>query len=288
MEYNHVHHNANNAQGCGGPVGIWAYGSRNITIQFNEVDHMHVANWGQQCDVGAYDFDSHVFDSVMQYNYSHDNDGPGWLLHGNASNNTVRYNISVNDGLKNGPSAILNINGGGLSRVYNNIAIGPAAGFALAAYSYLPGSQVVNNIFITTQLDSFGRWFGGGPFPGADISNMDIRNNLYFNTVPGVAIRFTNNSFSLADWQAQGHELNTVIGDPRLLTAISSIMAAHDIVWEPTQHTGPQPAPADEKLRAGSPALGAGVAITNNGGRDYWGNAIGSPPNIGAYNGPPQ
>jgi len=198
MEYNHAHHNANNAQGCGGPVGIWADNSKNITIQFNEVDHMHVANWGatgQQCDVGAYDFDSNVFDSVMQYNYSHDNDGPGWLLHGNASNNTVRYNISVNDGLRNGPAAILNINGGGLSRFYNNIAIGPSAAFQLAAYSYKPGSQVANNILITTGLDSAGRWFGGGPLPGADISNKDIRNNLYFNTVPGVAIRFSNNSF---------------------------------------------------------------------------------------------
>jgi hypothetical protein len=41
-------------------------------------------------------------------------------------------------------------------------------------------------------------------------------------------------------------------------------------------------------LRAGSPALGTGVSIANNGGKDYWGNDVSSatPPHRGAYAGP--
>lgn len=41
------------------------------------------------------------------------------------------------------------------------------------------------------------------------------------------------------------------------------------------------------KLRAGSPAIGAGRLIPDNGGRDYWGNAVSATaaPTIGAYAG---
>lgn len=41
------------------------------------------------------------------------------------------------------------------------------------------------------------------------------------------------------------------------------------------------------KLQAGSPAIGAGRVIANNGGRDYWGNAVSASaaPTIGAYAG---
>ncbi|WP_158297167.1 carbohydrate binding domain-containing protein [Zhihengliuella sp. ISTPL4] len=43
------------------------------------------------------------------------------------------------------------------------------------------------------------------------------------------------------------------------------------------------------KLRTGSPAVGAGRLITDNGGRDYWGNAVSetAAPTIGAYAGAP-
>lgn len=40
------------------------------------------------------------------------------------------------------------------------------------------------------------------------------------------------------------------------------------------------------RLAAGSPALGAGVDVAGDGGRDYWGNALTSPANLGAYAGP--
>jgi hypothetical protein len=38
-------------------------------------------------------------------------------------------------------------------------------------------------------------------------------------------------------------------------------------------------------LQQGSPLIGAGVLIPNNGGRDFWGNPVSAdgPPSIGAH-----
>jgi hypothetical protein len=43
--------------------------------------------------------------------------------------------------------------------------------------------------------------------------------------------------------------------------------------------------PGDVRLRAGSPALGAGVAVPDSGDRDFYGNPVPDPPNIGADQG---
>ncbi|MFG2139976.1 hypothetical protein [Streptomyces sp. NPDC048650] len=44
-------------------------------------------------------------------------------------------------------------------------------------------------------------------------------------------------------------------------------------------------APGDLRLRADSPALGAGVRVPDSGARDFYGNPVPDPPNIGAYQG---
>lgn len=88
--------------GGGGPVGIWAYDANNVTIQYNEA---YSNKTGSNKDGGGFDLDGGVSNSVMQYNYSHDNEGAGFLLGqyrgaGPFTGNTVRYNISENDGRK--------------------------------------------------------------------------------------------------------------------------------------------------------------------------------------------
>ncbi|MFI6768437.1 hypothetical protein [Streptomyces sp. NPDC050355] len=44
--------------------------------------------------------------------------------------------------------------------------------------------------------------------------------------------------------------------------------------------------PDDVRLRAGSPALGAGLRVQDGGTRDFFGNPVPDPPNIGADQGP--
>lgn len=87
----------------GGPVGIWVWDANRVVIQFNESHHNRTAS---SKDGGGFDLDGGVTNSLVQYNYSHDNDGAGYLLaqfegarpfHGNL----LRYNLSVNDGRRN-------------------------------------------------------------------------------------------------------------------------------------------------------------------------------------------
>ncbi|RYE06879.1 MAG: hypothetical protein EOP51_34100, partial [Sphingobacteriales bacterium] len=86
----------------GGPIGVWAYQSDSVTFQYNESHHNKT---GTTKDGGGFDFDGGCTNSVMQYNYSHDNDGAGYILaqYSGASlmsNITVRYNITENDSRK--------------------------------------------------------------------------------------------------------------------------------------------------------------------------------------------
>jgi hypothetical protein len=55
-------------------------------------------------DGGGFDLDGGVVESVMQYNYSHDNDGAGYLVYSYKDaphefrDNVVRFNVSIYDG----------------------------------------------------------------------------------------------------------------------------------------------------------------------------------------------
>lgn len=87
-------------------AGIWPWSSDNTLIQFNEVSS-HRAKWDGQ----GFDSDYNCQGTIIQYNYSHDNYG-GFLLvcnngdtfgtHGNigTKNTTIRYNVSINDGIR--------------------------------------------------------------------------------------------------------------------------------------------------------------------------------------------
>lgn len=87
----------------GGPVGIWTWDANRVVIQFNESHHNRT---GSSKDGGGFDLDGGVTNSVVQHNYSHDNDGAGYLLAQFEGarpfyGNVVRYNLSVNDGRRN-------------------------------------------------------------------------------------------------------------------------------------------------------------------------------------------
>ena len=82
-----------------GAAGIWAWDSTNVLFQFNE----SYRNRSNGADGDGFDFDGGVTNSVMQYNYSHDNEAAGFLLAQypyapqRMRNLTIRHNISEND-----------------------------------------------------------------------------------------------------------------------------------------------------------------------------------------------
>jgi len=142
-----------------GPVGIWAYQSDSITIQYcYSHDNKTSAN-GK--DGGGFDFDGGMTNSIMQYNFSANNEGAGYGLfqYYGASlwkNNLIRNNISYNDGRKNGKAGFLmwisegspeSISG---CQIENNLVVnkyGHAVSFEPGNY---PGFRFKKNIFLLT------------------------------------------------------------------------------------------------------------------------------------------
>ena len=110
IEYCSAHDNGtSNDHLGGGPVGIWVYQTTNALIQFNE--SYNNSRGSGDSDGGGFDLDGGVSNSTVQYNYSHNNDGAGVLVFQYAGgrelqNNTVRYNVSVNDARRGNYGAI--------------------------------------------------------------------------------------------------------------------------------------------------------------------------------------
>jgi len=292
IEHNHVHHNMWNATGCGGPMGLWTFRTDSAMVQFNEVDHMH-ANAPGACDVGAFDADGAVTNTIIQYNYSHDNDGPAVLLYSSEApwgGNVVRYNISVNDNqTANDGGGVFALNfDAGPAQIYNNTIVitSSAAQYGTQGFSfgyghvYPAGTVISNNIVYATIANQYGGWWAINDDNSAnDYSNIVMNNNLYWNpTTGGEGFGIGGFDSTFAQWQATGHDQGSTVQDPKLVNPTGS----DAITWNPPAHTGPQPGPTIYKPQAGSPAHGAGIAQPNNGGRDYFGTAITAPPSIGA------
>jgi hypothetical protein len=152
-----------------GPVGIWTYESDRVVIQQCVAHH----NRSTGSDGGGFDLDGGVTNSIVQYNYSHDNYGAGYLIcqyegAGPLENNTVRYNISQDDGVKDHNAGIyVWVGGKGMrsslvhnNTVYNNkgsaVVIGADGKYAAET----PRFDFYNNIFVSLGDQVKGAWKG--------------------------------------------------------------------------------------------------------------------------------
>lgn len=196
-----------NNSGRGGPIGIWAWDSNEVTIQYNE----SYDNKTGTIDGGGFDLDGGVTNSVLQYNYSHGNAGAGYLVYRYdgarpSRNNTVRYNISENDGRTKlgGIHA-----GGGVAdtEVYNNtVYIGPRASGGMPPAVMADGTSnfhVRNNLFVTT---------GGAPQVQIPYGQKGLvfQSNAYWSSGDAFAIKQGGKTHtSLGAWRnATGQERN--------------------------------------------------------------------------------
>ena len=152
-----------NANPGGGPVGIWGYACNRLVIQYSESHHNRT---GTAHDGGGFDLDGGCTNSVIQYNYSHDNEGPGYLLaqyHGAAPMHdlTIRYNVSENDARQHNQGAIQvwsSGSSGGIQRVVihnNTVRLTPPANGSRPKAFYVSSGGISdislrNNILETT------------------------------------------------------------------------------------------------------------------------------------------
>jgi hypothetical protein len=266
------------AQG-GGPVGIWAWASRKLVIQ----NCVSVRNrTGGPYDGGGFDFDGGVSESILQYNYSAENDGAGYLVFdfGAApfplANNVVRFNVSENDGRKNAYAGItVNSFGGpitGLHLLHNLVYVGPSEAKESGAALFIGKSKncrVHNNLFIAA-----GRALA---HIGSDASGLCIQGNHYWASGSPFLVRHSGKEYrSLATWRQHaeverldGKEVGST-GDPLLMGLLPGV---------PPTEASKRTALERFQLRAGSPLRGAGVDVKklfgiDIGDRDFWGNPL--------------
>lgn len=264
IERSVAYNNGTNNTSNGGPVGIWTWDCNNAVIQFNESHHNHT---NSQTDGDGFDLDGGSVNSVMQYNYSHDNDGVGFALAQFSGarphlNNVVRYNISQNDGRKNGVGSITLWNGGsGIqnAQIFNNtVFISPATvqPAALLVETPTSGVQVRNNIFVTT---------GGVPVisVAGGQSGFALQGNNYWPTGAQLTLVWGGAAYyDLGSLQsATGQEMynGSPVGknvDPMLIApGQGGTFNNSDFLNTMTAY----------RLQAGSPMIDAGLWLTNFG-----------------------
>lgn len=279
VEYCVVHETASAFTGnAGGPVGIWFADVHNGLIQFCE--SYSNTNGLSSSDGGGIDIDGGCEDVIAQYNYTHDNEGAGYLLaHWGAacsptSRNTFRYNISINDSKSSvqGGLAVWCAGGPGSgldTRFYNNLVVQTRASRSDPCLAILTSNvanstnpvQVYNNIFITSN--------GHKLTNTVTQANAIIKNNIWW-ALDG---NFNYNTGTLATSDVAGIQANPLIANTgALMTPPTVGFASIDQM--------PRILAQHFKLLDGSPAINAGrdkdllentIAV---GSRDFFGATI--------------
>ncbi|MFE7619502.1 right-handed parallel beta-helix repeat-containing protein [Streptomyces sp. NPDC057496] len=252
VEGNRVHRAATGRLNLkGGNVGIWWQGNDDLLVQRNEVSGSGFN--GPGTDGHGFDADADNNRSVVQYNYSHDNDGGFFItvsFKGAPTKDTVvRYNLSKDDGYE---VFSLSTETSGTS-IYNNTV-------------YASGRVVTVHPPYT----------GAGDYPLGKIvhiynnaSGIDIRNNVFYNRTTAGYDTANNTVYdSNLYWGtdapvAPSGDINAIKADPKLVSVGTD--------------------PAGYMLRADSPARGRGAAVAQ-GLEDYFGNPVpGTAPDRGFH-----
>lgn len=201
-----------------GPVGIWIWDCTDFVIQFCIAHDNKTAP--DASDGGGFDFDGGVSNSVLQYCLSYNNEGPGIGLFefGAAKpweNNSIRYNISQNDGTNGAGSLGIwrNEEKGTMQNceIYNNTFYNSNPdGHAIWIYNNWPGFNFRNNIFI---------YDGSFVYPGQKLETELFQGNCYWNLKGNTQIQEFSN---FEEWaKSTGNEIidDLLIGlfiDPEL------------------------------------------------------------------------
>ncbi|MEV4167608.1 discoidin domain-containing protein [Nonomuraea dietziae] len=234
----------------GGNVGIWWQGNDDIVVQHNEVSHTGFNGPGS--DGHGFDNDADNNRSLIQYNYSHDNDGGFFLAVSFAAAPTrdtvVRYNISRNDGYE-----------------------------SMAASTATTNTHFHNNtIYATTRVVEV-----APPFSGAGKYPLERIVRLY-NNAAGVTVR--NNVF--VNLQGAGFDnKNGIVYDHNLYWGTAQPPTGNDhaaITADPRLAAPGQEAPDSYRPLEGSPVFNGGVSVDAD--RDYAGVAVpDGAPDLGAF-----
>jgi len=249
VEYNVVYDaNMRSGEYC---AGIWPWNSDDTVFQYNEAYRVRTLK-----DGFGFNVDFGTTGTIFQYNYGHDNEG-GFMLICSPSNRTnqdaiIRYNISQNDHIR-----IFSFHGSTVNtQIYNNtVYIGPG-----------------QRVHIVDQEP-----YGMGDTGSQPVSAY-FYNNIIYNAgrAQYVLMRGTTNVFDYNLFY--GHPAANEPPDPHKLSD-------DPLLVDPGSGGAGLGMVGGYQLQAGSPAIGSGMMIEDNGGKDFWGNTVpqDAPPDRGAH-----
>lgn len=247
VEYNIAAHNSRFDVGH----SIFNFNTINCVVQFNEA-YGNVGNDMSKIDRGGFDCDFNSRNTIYQYNYSHDNHWFMAIQRRDINHDVIiRYNISQNERISPYLYGFPEYEGLENVEIYNNTHyFGEGMGtvmFAAIGKDRIPTeTQFKNNIFF---FEDEAHW-GFDPDDSCFLTN-----NLFYNVSP------------------KGE--NALTDDPMFVNPGSG---GTDIdMTDPNRLAG-------YKLKEGSPAIDAGVMVSNNGGKNFAGEELNNNlVNIGAF-----
>jgi|GEM_PF-1181945 hypothetical protein len=235
--------------GDGAFAGIFPTYSRSAVIQRNEIGYTAgVPAGGDSHALSCDQFNSGAI--LFQYNYTHDNAG-GFLLttpeafaKDPKGRCVVRYNISQNDGNVVSPAE-----GGGTFRIQGK------------------RTTVYNNVFFNDKGPIYvQRWYGDNKGEAAFYNNI-------FSCPKGFDSNANNNKQGMGSPDTLIYDRNVFYGSP------GPKEDAHQIRRDPLFVDPGSGGKGLEtlkgyRIREGSPCIGVGAAMPENGGRDFFGNRL--------------
>lgn len=277
--------NGGDCNSSSGPVGIWAHDSTGLIIEHNVSYANRTAGY---TDGGGFDLDQRTFDSVLEYNLTYNNFGPGYMIYAGtpaqaSSGNVVRFNVSMNDALS--PTDIDSITYGLLMidgyetniQAYHNTIVQNGHGAQsplLNLGSSLRDVSLRDNVFVS----EFGSLIKTAS--AFHTSQVQLQGNSYYSLARHWRIQWGGGSYSsLSSWRsATGQE--TRDGSATGSSADPGLAQGAPASWDPTHTEVPVPQPGAAVSTAGLDLAGAfGIDV---GSQDFYGQPVSVPTMQGA------
>lgn len=230
-------------------VAIWPFQAANTVIQYNEAYNTHSVQDGQGLDC-----DHASSYTVMQYNYSHNNEGGFMLIMGGYPHTaaTVRYNLSVND----------------CDKTFEF-----AQGIPM-------GTMIYNNTLYSDKVLKNGILYLSNTSVGVGVNDVYLFNNLFcypegqplycsngFETAMANAAKLYNNAYT-GGMAVPAADANAIAADSGAVFVSAGSMPE----GETTPITGSSEELAGYQLAEGSPLIDKGVTLAE--AIEYFGGDI--------------
>lgn len=281
--------NGGKCNSSSGPVGIWVHDSTGVTISHNVSYANRTAGY---TDGGGFDLDQRTFDSVLEYNLTYDNYGPGYMVYAGtpvqaSAGNVVRFNVSMNDALS--PTDIDSITYGLLMidgyetnvAAYHNTVVQRTSGAQsplLNLGSKLKGASIRDNVFVS----EFGSLIKTAD--AFNSSQVALQGNAYYSLADHWRIQWGGNTYdSLSSWRAATRQ-ETLDGAAVGSAKNPGLAQGAPASWDPTHTQVPVPQPGAAAATSGLD-LAARFGI-DPGNEDFYGQAASVPTMQGAVMAP--